>query len=45
MTAIIKAGLKIIEFNEYPHDISAVFQHLEDEKMVPLCYLIIAGKG
>jgi len=45
MTAIIKAGLKINEFNEYPHDISAVFQHLEHKKMVPLCYLIIAGKG
>ncbi len=45
MTAIIKAGLKITEFNEYPHDISAVFQHLEDKKMVPLSYLIIAGKG
>jgi len=45
INAIIKSGIQITELNEYPHDISAVFQHLECKKMVPLCYLIIAGKG
>ncbi len=44
MNAIIKSGIQITEFNEYSHDISAVFHHLEQEQKVPLCYLIIGKK-
>ncbi|MHA1969065.1 MAG: class I SAM-dependent methyltransferase [Candidatus Hodarchaeales archaeon] len=44
INAIIKSGIQIIEFNEYSHDISAVFEHLEQEHMVPLCYLILGKK-
>jgi SAM-dependent methyltransferase len=44
INAIIKSGIQITEFNEYSHDISAVFKHLEQVQMVPLCYLIIGKK-
>lgn len=44
INAIIKSGIQITELNEYSHDISAVFKHLEQEQKVPLCYLILGKK-
>lgn len=40
--ALLGAGFTIREFNEYPHDISNLFGHLEGEGRVPLCYLLRA---
>lgn len=41
---LLKTGFVIREFNEYPHDISNLFGHLEGEGRVPLCYLLRARK-
>ena len=41
--AVLKAGLVIKTFDEYPHDISAVFEHLEKLQVnVPMCYVLEA---
>jgi len=45
LNAIIRNGITITEFTEYAHDISAVFKHLENERKVPLCYMLIGEKS
>ena len=42
--SILQNGISIKEFSEYEHDISWVFEHLEKEKMLPLCYILIGKK-
>lgn len=41
-TALLKNHLTILEFQEYAHDISAVFKHLEKYQKVPLCFTLVA---
>jgi SAM-dependent methyltransferase len=43
-TAILKNGLTIRAFQEYPHDISADFKHLEKYQQLPLCFTLVAQK-
>lgn len=43
-TGILQNGLTIREFQEYPHDISANFKHLEKYQKLPMCYTLIAQK-
>jgi len=43
--AVIKGGIAITEFTEYPHDISNGFEHIQDKKIFPLCYILIGKKS
>lgn len=43
-TALLKNGLSIREFQEYPHDISLDFKHLEKYQKVPLCFTVVTQK-
>ena len=43
-TAMLRNHLVIREFQEYPHDISADFKHLEKYQKLPLCFTIVAQK-
>jgi len=43
--AVIKGGIAITEFTEYPHDISNGFEHIQDKKIFPLCYILIGEKS
>ncbi|MEZ4737128.1 MAG: class I SAM-dependent methyltransferase [Caldilineaceae bacterium] len=43
-TAMLKNGLTIREFQEYAHDISADFKHLEKYQMLPMCFTVVAQK-
>ena len=42
--AIIRSGINILEFDEYHHDISEMWGHIEKEKKVPLCYTLVGKK-
>lgn len=42
VNALIKGGLKMVEMNEYPHDLSPMFEHLEEEAQFPMSFLMIA---
>jgi SAM-dependent methyltransferase len=41
---MLKNGLTIREFQEYPHDISLDFRHLEKYQKLPLCFTVVAQK-
>lgn len=41
---LLKNGLTIREFQEYPHDSSADFKHLEKVQKVPLWFTLVAQK-
>lgn len=43
--AIIKSGINILEFTEYSHDISEMWDHIIREKMIPLCYILVGKKN
>ena len=43
-SAILKNRLTIREFQEYPHDVSADFKHLEKYQMLPMCFTLVAQK-
>lgn len=43
-TGILKNNLTILEFNEYPHDISLWFKYLEKYQKLPLSYTLVAQK-
>lgn len=43
-TGLVKNGLTIREFQEYLHDISADFKHLEKYQKLPLCFTVVAQK-
>ncbi len=43
-TGMLKNGLTIREFQEYAHDISANFKHLEKYQKLPLCFTVVAQK-
>jgi hypothetical protein len=40
----MKNGLTIRGFQEYAHDISADFKHLEKYQMLPMCFTVVAQK-
>jgi len=40
----IKHGIKIDEWNEYPFDVSACLEHLEDDELLPLSFLMLGTK-
>lgn len=42
---ILQNHLTIGEFQEYPHDISLDFKHLEKYQKLPLCFTVVAQKG
>jgi SAM-dependent methyltransferase len=44
VTNILQNGLTLVEFQEYSHDISADFEHLEQYQLLPLCYTLLARK-
>ncbi|MBD3382302.1 MAG: methyltransferase domain-containing protein [candidate division Zixibacteria bacterium] len=44
LNTVIASGFEINAFHEYPHDISNCFGHLEDDKLLPLCYILTAKK-
>ena len=44
MTSILTNNLTLVEFQEYPHDISADFNYLEKYEMLPMCYTLVAQK-
>lgn len=41
---MLKNGLTIRAFQEYPHDISLDFKHLEKYQKLPLCFTVVAQK-
>jgi len=43
-SGILKSKLAIREFQEYAHDISADFKHLEQYQKLPMCYTLVAQK-
>lgn len=42
---ILQNHLTIREFQEYPHDISLDFRHLEKYQKLPLCFTLVAQKS
>ena len=44
INAMIKAGIQIVELQEFDHDISNMFAHLEDDTAIPKCYLLHGRK-
>ncbi len=42
---IIKSGMTLREFLEYPHDISNIYEFFEKEQKLPLCFILIASKN
>jgi len=44
INGIIKSGITIKRFNEYPHDISAIFEDLEKDGILPLSYILLGEK-
>jgi SAM-dependent methyltransferase len=40
----VKNGILISEWNEYPFDVSACLEHLQDDKFIPLSFLMIGTK-
>jgi SAM-dependent methyltransferase len=44
LNAVIKSGLNIRSFDEYPHDTSCQFGHLEHDKLIPLSYILVSEK-
>lgn len=43
-TGMLKNGLTVCEFQEYAHDISLDFKHLEKYQKLPLCFTVVAQK-
>ncbi len=43
-SAMLQNGLMICEFQEYSHDISMDFKHLEKYQQLPLCFTLVAQK-
>jgi SAM-dependent methyltransferase len=41
---LIDSGILIIEFAEYPHDISCLFGNIEDDNFFPLSYILSGQK-
>jgi SAM-dependent methyltransferase len=41
----LREGLAIERFEEHPHDVSTVFAHLAEARMLPLSYTLVARKG
>lgn len=41
---IIRSGMKITEFSEYNHNISDTFEHIENQKIMPLSYVLMGRK-
>lgn len=44
INAILNAGIMIYELQEYDHDISNAFAHLENDKMIPKSYILHGRK-
>ncbi|MDD5065803.1 MAG: class I SAM-dependent methyltransferase [bacterium] len=44
MNSIIQSGIRITEFNEYPHDISGLFTKTVTDMQVPLSYILVGQK-
>jgi hypothetical protein len=42
LMSILENNLTLLEFHEYPHDISTGFKHLEKYGLLPMCYTLIA---
>lgn len=42
--AIIESGISIMEFLENDHDITGGWGHIEKEKKIPLCYILVGRK-
>lgn len=45
LTGVLRNHLTICEFQEYPHDISSDFKHLEKYQKLPMCFTLVAQKG
>lgn len=44
INAVLQSGFALEEFQEYPHDISVAFAHLEPYQLLPMCYTLLARK-
>jgi len=44
LNPMVRHGMELLEFNEYSHDVSTMFPHLEPLGLMPLCYLLIGRK-
>lgn len=44
ISGVVKNDISITEFTEYPHNINSEFEHIENENMLPLCYILIGRK-
>jgi 2-polyprenyl-3-methyl-5-hydroxy-6-metoxy-1,4-benzoquinol methylase len=44
LKGILTNGMALLDFQEYAHDISASFHHLEQYHMLPMCYTLLAKK-
>jgi hypothetical protein len=42
---VLQAGLTLREYQEYPHDISETFGFLEQHRLLPMCYTLVAQKA
>ena len=43
-TQVLRSGFRLRAFEEYAHDISAAFAHLEKYGKIPMCYTLVAEK-
>ena len=44
LMGMVNNGMALVSFEEYAHDISAVFKPLEQYGKVPLCYILVGEK-
>ena len=44
INAVVKNGIRLDEFNEYSHDITSVYDDLENGDKLPRCYILIGHK-
>lgn len=44
INAVIKSGIRLIEFNEYSHNISSEYERLAETGNLPFCYIMIGKK-
>ncbi|MVO98150.1 class I SAM-dependent methyltransferase [Paenibacillus lutrae] len=43
--AVIQSGINITEYEEHPHDISCIYDHVEKEEKLPMSYTLIGKKS
>ena len=44
INAIVKNGIRLDEFNEYPHDITEIYDDMDNGEKLPRCYILLGHK-